>query len=46
MRVLITEDRALLRDGLIRLLGANGFEVAAAVGGSSALPTAMGKHHP
>ena len=31
MRVVIAEDHALLRDGLIRLLTAHGFEVVAAV---------------
>ena len=31
MRVLIAEDQLLLRDGLIRMLTANGFEVVAAV---------------
>ena len=31
MRVVIAEDLALLRDGLIRLLRDTGFEVAAAV---------------
>ncbi|WP_238010455.1 response regulator transcription factor [Dactylosporangium sp. AC04546] len=32
MRVVVAEDLALLRDGLIRLLEAHGFEVVAAVG--------------
>ena len=31
MRVVIAEDQFLLRDGLIRMLEAHGFEVAAAV---------------
>ena len=31
MRVVLAEDQFLLRDGLIRLLEAYGFEVAAAV---------------
>lgn len=31
MRVVLAEDQALLRDGLVRLLSAHGFEVAAAV---------------
>ncbi len=37
MRVVIGEDLALLRDGLIRLFAANGFEVAAAVGDEESL---------
>ena len=38
MRVVIAEDLALLRDGLIRLLRDTGFEVAAAVEDPDALP--------
>ena len=38
MRVVIAEDLALLRDGLIRLLRDTGFEVAAAVDDPDALP--------
>ena len=37
MRVVIAEDLALLRDGMVRLLDANGFEVAAAVDNADAL---------
>ena len=37
MRVVIGEDLFLLRDGLVRLLGAHGFEVAAAVGSPKAV---------
>jgi DNA-binding NarL/FixJ family response regulator len=37
VRVVIAEDLALLRDGLVRLLEDAGFEVAAAVGDGSAL---------
>jgi DNA-binding NarL/FixJ family response regulator len=37
MRVVIAEDLALLRDGMVRLLEANGFEVAAAVDNADAL---------
>ena len=32
MRVVIGEDLFLLRDGLVRLLEAHGFDIAAAVG--------------
>ena len=37
MRVVIAEDLALLRDGLVRLLRDNGFEVVDAVGDADAL---------
>jgi DNA-binding NarL/FixJ family response regulator len=37
VRVVIAEDLALLRDGMIRLLEANGFEVVAAVDNADAL---------
>src|SRR5262249_6714753 len=37
VRVVIAEDLALLRDGMVRLLEANGFEVAAAVDNADAL---------
>ena len=37
MRVVIAEDLALLRDGMVRLLEANGFEVVAAVDNADAL---------
>ena len=39
MRVVIAEDLALLRDGMVRLLEANGFEVVAAVDNADALCT-------
>ncbi|PSK93766.1 LuxR family two component transcriptional regulator [Murinocardiopsis flavida] len=46
MRVVIAEDLALLRDGLIRLLEANDFEVAAAVEDGPSLLTALLDHRP
>ena len=46
MRVVIAEDHALLRDGLVRLLSAHGFEVVEAVeDGPSALTSLIG-HRP
>ncbi|WP_432827138.1 LuxR C-terminal-related transcriptional regulator [Dactylosporangium sp. CA-092794] len=46
MRVVIAEDLALLRDGLIRLLGAYGFEVVAAVDNGTDLQGALLEHRP
>ena len=46
MRVVIAEDLALLRDGLIRLLSAYGFTVAAAVDTGEALREALLEHRP
>jgi DNA-binding NarL/FixJ family response regulator len=46
VRVVIAEDLALLRDGLIRLLGAYGFEVVEAVDNGTDLRTALLKHRP
>lgn len=46
MRVVIAEDLALLRDGLIRLLRDHGFEVAAAVEDGEALVAAVVEHEP
>ena len=46
MRVVLGEDLALLRDGLIRLLTANGFEVIAAVDNGPSLLRAMVDHRP
>ena len=46
MRVVIAEDLALLRDGLIRLLQAYGFEVVAAVDNGPALLPALVEHRP
>ena len=41
MRVVVAEDLFLLRDGLVRLLEAHGFAIAAAVGDAPALLTAL-----
>ncbi|MFC9970214.1 LuxR C-terminal-related transcriptional regulator [Spirillospora sp. NPDC127200] len=46
MRVVLAEDLALLRDGLIRLLGAYGFEVVAAVDNGPSLVRALVEHKP
>ncbi|NUW38677.1 response regulator [Nonomuraea rhodomycinica] len=46
MRVVIAEDLALLRDGLIRLLTAHGFEVAEAVDNGPMLLDALTRHRP
>ena len=46
MRVVVAEDLFLLRDGLVRLLGAHGFDVADAVESAPDLLTALIKHRP
>ena len=46
MRVLIAEDLALLRDGLVRLLRDNGFEVVDAVADGDALIHAARREQP
>jgi DNA-binding NarL/FixJ family response regulator len=46
MRVVIAEDSALLREGLVRLLEDRGHQVAAAVEDASSLLTAVAEHHP
>ncbi|MER7004438.1 response regulator transcription factor [Dactylosporangium sp. NPDC000555] len=46
MRVVIAEDLALLRDGLIRLLSAYGFRVVAAVDNGTDLRAALLAHRP
>ena len=46
MRVVIAEDLFLLRDGLIRLLEAYGFEIAAAVDNGPDLLRAVTEHRP
>jgi DNA-binding NarL/FixJ family response regulator len=46
MRIVIAEDLVLLRDGLVRLLGAHGHEVVAAVGDGPALVAAIEEHRP
>ncbi|MFD9941916.1 response regulator [Nonomuraea sp. NPDC059023] len=46
MRVVIAEDLALLRDGLIRLLSTHGFDVVEAVDNGPMLLAALLKHRP
>ncbi|MBA9001775.1 LuxR C-terminal-related transcriptional regulator [Thermomonospora cellulosilytica] len=46
MRVVLAEDLALLREGLVRLLEAAGFEIAAAVDNGPDLLAAMIGHRP
>jgi DNA-binding NarL/FixJ family response regulator len=46
VQVVIAEDLALLRDGLVRLLRDNDFEVVAAVGDGDALVRAVIEHEP
>ena len=46
MRVVIAEDLFLLREGLVRLLSAHGFEVVAAVATAPELLTALVDEHP
>jgi DNA-binding NarL/FixJ family response regulator len=46
MRVVIAEDSALLREGLVRLLEDRGYEVAASVGDASSLLAAVAEHRP
>jgi DNA-binding NarL/FixJ family response regulator len=46
VRVVLAEDLALLRDGLIRLLNAHGFEVVEAVDNGPSLLRALTTHRP
>jgi len=46
MRIVIAEDAAILRDGLIQLLTDRGHEVVAAVGDGDALRAAVAEHDP
>ena len=46
MRVVVAEDLFLLRDGLVRLLEAHGFEITEAVGTGPALLQALLAHRP
>jgi len=46
VRVVVAEDLFLLRNGLVRLLEAHGFELAAAVGDAPALAEALVAEHP
>ncbi len=46
MRVVLAEDSVLLRDGLVRLLSASGYEVVAATGTLDDLLEAVNRHTP
>ncbi|MBB2915424.1 DNA-binding NarL/FixJ family response regulator [Streptosporangium becharense] len=46
MRVILAEDSTLLREGLVRLLVEEGYEVPAAVGDGEALLAAVAEHRP
>ena len=46
MRVVIAEDSALLREGLVRLLEDRGYEVVMAVADAGPLLAAVAEHHP
>jgi DNA-binding NarL/FixJ family response regulator len=46
MRVVIAEDSAVFRDGLVRLLEDRGHEIVAAVGDADALLAAVAEHAP
>jgi DNA-binding NarL/FixJ family response regulator len=46
LRVVIAEDAAVLRDGLVQLLGSRGFEVVADVADAAALLAAVREHRP
>jgi DNA-binding NarL/FixJ family response regulator len=46
VRIVLAEDNVLLRDGLIRLLGANGFDVVDAVDTGPLLLDALLRHRP
>ncbi len=46
MRIVIAEDSALLRDGLVRMLQANGHEVVASVGDAAELVNVVDAEHP
>jgi DNA-binding NarL/FixJ family response regulator len=46
MRIVIAEDSAILRDGLVQLLTMRGHQVAEAVGNATLLAGAVTRHHP
>jgi DNA-binding NarL/FixJ family response regulator len=46
MRVVIAEDAAVLREGLVQLLADRGYEVCAAVGDATALLAAVAEYRP
>lgn len=45
-RLVLAEDSVLLREGLVRLLSENGFEVVAAVGDAETFLSAVAEHSP
>lgn len=45
MRIVIGEDLFLLREGLVKLLSAHGFEIVAAVATAPELLTALVEEH-
>ncbi|NED86058.1 response regulator transcription factor, partial [Streptomyces sp. SID11233] len=46
MRLILAEDSALLREGLVRLLAEEGHEVVAALGDAEAVPAAVAAYRP
>jgi DNA-binding NarL/FixJ family response regulator len=46
MRVIVAEDSVLLREGIVRLLGENGFEVVGQAGDAEDLVRKVGAHKP
>jgi DNA-binding NarL/FixJ family response regulator len=46
MRIVIAEDSAVVRAGLVEILADRGHDVVAAVGDAEALRAAVGEHHP
>ena len=46
MRIVIAEDSAVMRAGLVEILADSSHEVAAAVGNAEDLLAAVGEHHP
>ncbi|MBD5831735.1 response regulator, partial [Janibacter melonis] len=46
LTVVLAEDSVLLRDGLVRLLGASGITVAAACGDAESFLRAVAEHEP
>ncbi|MER5867039.1 response regulator transcription factor [Kitasatospora sp. NPDC002040] len=46
MRIVMAEDAAVLRHGMVQLLGERGFDVVAAVGDAEALHAAVAEHRP
>ncbi|WP_457032771.1 response regulator [Kitasatospora sp. P5_F3] len=46
MRIVIAEDAAVLRHGMVQLLDERGFDVVAAVGDARALHSAVAEHRP